>query len=97
MTAEIFIVHAHIIDANGAFHELDGYPKAFRSAQYDDDVEKTRQRALGDYHDVMGAFGKRDDRLIQCAFVMQASNSSVIALGQYGKFPEPPDPEPTED
>jgi len=93
MTQEIFIVHAQIVDANGTFNELSGYPKAFKSTQYDNDIEKARQRALGDYHDVMGAFAKRDDRQVQSAFVMQASNNAIVANGQFGKLPPLPEPE----
>lgn len=93
MTQEIFIVHAQIVDANGTFNELSGYPKAFKSTQYDNDIEKARQRALGDYHDVMGAFAKRDDRQVQVAFVMQMSNGAIVANGQFGKLPTLPEPE----
>lgn len=94
MTQDIFVVHAEIVDANGAFASLSGYPKAFKSTTYDNDIGKARQRALGDYYDTMGAFGKRDDRKIQIAFVVQLSNGSIIANGQFGKLPELPDPEP---
>lgn len=97
MTQEIFVVHAQIVDANGTFNELSGYPKAFKSTQYENDIEKARQRALGDYHDAMGAFGKRDDRQVQAAFVMQMSNGAIIANGQFGKLPMLPDPEPEEE
>lgn len=96
MTQEIFIVHAQIVDANGTFNELSGYPKAFKSTQYDNDIEKARQRALGDYHDAMGAFAKRDDRQVQVAFVMQMSNGAIVANGQFGKLPTLPEPEPNE-
>lgn len=94
MTQEIFVVNAQIVDANGTFSSLSGYPKAFKSIAYGNDVAKTKQRALGDWHDVMGSFGKRDDRQIQTAFVMQVSTGAFIATGQYGKLPELPDPEP---
>lgn len=93
MEQEIFVVYAHIVDANGTFNVLTGYPKAFKSVNYDNDIEKTRQRALGEWHDVMGAFGKRDDRQIQCAFVIQMSNGANISGGQYGKLPELPEQE----
>ena len=93
MIQEIFVVHAQIVDANGTFNELSGYPKAFKSTAYENDIEKARQRALGDYHDAMGAFGKRDDRQVQAAFVMQMSNGAIIGSGQFGKLPELPDPE----
>ena len=96
MKQEIFTVNAQIVDANGSFASMSGYPKAFKSTAYDNDIEKTRQRALGDYHDCMGAFGKRDDRQIQMAFVMQMSTGVIIASGRYGKLAELPDPEPPE-
>lgn len=95
MIQEIFAVNAQIVDANGTFNSLDGYPKAFKSTSYENNIEKAKQRAFGDWHDVMGSFGKRDDRQIQIAFVVQLSNGSIIANGQFGALPEIPDPEPT--
>ena len=65
MAREIFIVDAHIVDANGAFAVLDGYPKKFDSRNYQNDIEKTRRRAEGDFSDCWGAMCKRDDRMIQ--------------------------------
>ena len=97
MLQEIFVVNAQIVDANGTFNPLSGYPKAFKSTAYENDIDKARQRATGDFHEVMGAFGKRDDRLIQIAFVMQMSDGAIIASGQYGKLPVLPDPEPPEE
>lgn len=61
----IFIVEAHVVDANGAFHVLDGYPKTFDSKTYQDDVDKAQRRAEGDMSEVWGAMCKRDDRMIQ--------------------------------
>ena len=87
MEQEIFVVNAQIVDANGTFNPLSGYPKAFKSVTYDNNIEKTRQRALGDFYDVMGAFGKRDDRQVQTAFVMQVSNGAIIANAQFGALP----------
>ena len=88
MTQEIFTVYAQIVDANGTFNSLSGYPKAYKSTAYNNDTEKTRQRALGDFHECMGAFAKRDDRQIQSAFVVQMSTGAIIANGKYGKLPE---------
>jgi len=78
MAREIFQVTAHIVDANGTYNALSGYPKNFDSRNYQDDVEKARQRAIGDWHEVMGAFAKRDDRQLQMAQVVQLSNGAVI-------------------
>ena len=65
MARNIFIVNAQIVDANAAFHFLDGYPKTFDSKNYDDDVDKAKKRAEGDMSEVWGAMCKRDDRMIQ--------------------------------
>lgn len=97
MMQEIFVVHAQIVDSNGTFNELNGYPKAFKSTNYNNDIVKTKNRAIGDWHDVMGDFGKRDDRQIQSAFVIRISDGAFIANGQYGSLPELPDPEPEEE
>lgn len=78
MAREIFQVTAHIVDANGTYNALSGYPKNFDSRNYQNDVEKARQRAIGDWHEVMGAFAKRDDRQLQMAQVVQLSNGAVI-------------------
>lgn len=62
---QIYIVNAFIVDANGAFHVLDGYPKSFDSRNYSDDGEKAYRRAQGDMSETWGAMCKRDDRIIQ--------------------------------
>lgn len=87
MEQEIFALYAHIVDANGTFNLLNGYPKSFKSASYGDDVEKAQKRAIGEWHEVMGTFAKRDDRQVQTAFVVRVSNGVVIASGSYGELP----------
>lgn len=61
----IYIVDAMIVDANGTFNHLDGYPKQFDSKSYAGDVDKTRRRAEGDFSEVWGAMCKIDTRMIQ--------------------------------
>lgn len=58
----IFEVYAKIIDANGAYNTLNGYPKVFDSRNYDDDIDKALKRATGEFSETFGAFCKRDDR-----------------------------------
>ena len=65
MTREIFIVNAHIVDANGTFNILSGYPKTFDSRNYENDIEKARRRAEGEFSECWGAMCKRDDRMVQ--------------------------------
>jgi len=65
MSRQIFIVDAYIVDANGTFNSMSGYPKTFDSKNYQGDVDKAQRRAEGDFSDVWGAMCKRDDRMIQ--------------------------------
>ena len=65
MARQIYKVDAQIVDANGAFHVLDGYPKTFDSNNYSGDVEKAQRRAEGEFSETWGAMCKRDDRMIQ--------------------------------
>ena len=61
----IFTVSAYIIDANGTFNYLSGYPKNFDSRSYQDDVAKARKRADGDFSEAWGAMCKNDTRMVQ--------------------------------
>lgn len=65
MARQIFIVDAFIVDSNGTFNNLAGYPKTFDSKNYDNDINKAQRRAEGDLSEVWGAMCKRDDRMIQ--------------------------------
>lgn len=61
----IFTVSAYVVDANGTFNYLSGYPKNFDSHSYNDDVAKARKRANGDFSEAWGAMCKNDTRMIQ--------------------------------
>mgnify|MGYP007092166016 CR=1 FL=1 len=65
MARQIFIVDAHIVDANGTFNYISGYPKTFDSKNYQNDVDKARRRAEGDMSEAWGAMCKNDTRQIQ--------------------------------
>ena len=96
MARNIFTVNAWIIDSNGTWNQLSGYPKNFDSRSYNDDVEKALKRASGDLAEVYGAFCKRDDRLMQTVILTQA-NGQLIDRKCVGVYTEPqPEPEPEE-
>ena len=48
MARQIFIVGAYIVDANGTLSIPSGYPKAFDSKNYNDDIDRTHRKADGD-------------------------------------------------
>lgn len=93
MERNIFLVYACIVDANGTFNTLSGYPKTFDSKNYSGDIDKARQRAYGEYHEVLGAMYKRDDRQEQIAMIIDVSTGVQIEVSRIGDLAELPNPE----
>lgn len=88
MKREIYEVTAKIVDANGAYNTLSGYPKAFDSKNYSNDLEKTRNRAYGEFHAALGTMYTRDDRQLQLAILTRMSDGVQIAVERVGNMPE---------
>ena len=97
MRREIYEVYAKVVDANGAYSTLTGYPMVFDSRTYDGDIEKAEKRAVGAWHEVLGAMSKRDDRQKQIAMIIRASDGMQMAVEQYGRIADDPDPAPPEE
>lgn len=95
MTRQIFIVDAHIVDANGTFNYITGYPKTFDSRSYNNDIDKTQIRAIGDASDVFGDMCKVDTRQLQTVVVMTA-DGFVVEKRTIGKIADIPEPTPEE-
>lgn len=95
MKRQIFIVNAHIVDSNGTYNPLSGYPKVFDSRNYDNDIDKTLRRASGEFSETWGAFCKRDDRQLQTVILMSA-DGFVIEKKTMGAISDIPEPEPAE-
>lgn len=93
MTRQIFVVDAHIVDANGTFNYLDGYPKRFDSKSYGNDVDKAQIRAIGDASEAFGAMCKVDTRQLQAVIVMTA-DGFVVDKRTIGKLADVPEPTP---
>ena len=87
MARQIFIVDAHIVDANGTFNYVSGYPKTFDSRGYQDDIEKTQRRAEGDMSEAWGAMCKVDTRQIQTV-TLSTIEGYQIEQKSMGAFPE---------
>ena len=84
MEREIYEVYAKVVDANGTYNTLSGYPKVFDSKNYDGDVEKARDRAFGEFHAVLGTMYPRDDRKLQLAMVFRANDGVVFKYEKMG-------------
>ena len=97
MGRSIFRVEAWIVDANGTFNVLSGYPKNFDSNSYGGDEDKALRRATGDLSEVWGAFCKRDDRKLQTV-VLQTANGMVLERKSMGTLEEDSlEPEPLDE
>lgn len=96
MKREIYEVYANIVDANGSYNALSGYPKTFDSKNYGNDLDKTRQRAYGEWHSALAAMAKVDTRQVQLAGIIRVSDGMQIALEHMGALAELPDPEAEE-
>ena len=97
MQRVIYEVYAKVVDANGSYNTLSGYPKAFDSRNYDNDPEKTLKRAQGEFAETWGTMCKRDDRQLQTVILMTADGFVLDrkADGAIAPLPDPePEPEP---
>lgn len=91
---QIYIVDAVIVDANGTFNHLTGYPKVFDSKNYEYDVDKAKKRATGDFSEVFGGMCKVDTRQLQTVTLMTA-DGFMIDSKHLGEIAQPaPEPEP---
>ena len=72
MKRQIYEVYAKVVDANGNYNTLSGYPKSFDSRNYDDDIDKTLRRATGEFCDTFGTMCKNDTRQLQTVILMTA-------------------------
>lgn len=86
MARNIFIVNAQIVDANGSFSALSGYPKTFDSKNYSDDIDKARKRADGEFSDCWGDMCKRDDRQVQVVTLTDVHGNQLDKKSM-GDFP----------
>ena len=95
MARNFFLVNAYIVDANGTYNVISGYPKLFDSKNYENDIDKALKRAQGDFAEAWGAMCKRDDRQLQVVTLTQ-SNGALIDRKCDGFLSEPEEPEEQE-
>ena len=91
MQRDIYEVYAKVVDANGNYNTLSGYPKVFDSKNYDNDSQKAHDRANGEYHSTLGAMYARDDRQLQIAMIIHANTGQQIEMTRVGDMAERPD------
>lgn len=85
---EIYEVSAKIVDANGTYNTLSGYPITFDSKNYQNDLDKTFKRAEGAWHECCGAMAKLDNRQLQIAFCIRVSDGMMLMSKRFGQISE---------
>jgi len=94
MQREIYEVTAKIVDANGNYSTMSGFPKAFDSKSYNNDVTTARNRAYAAFHTVLGTMYAVDSRQEQLAILYRISDGVSEAIERVGDLAPLPDPEP---
>lgn len=99
MVRAIYEVYAKVVDANGNYNTLNGYPKVFDSKSYGNDTDKTLKRATGEFSNTFGAMCANDARQLQTVILMTADGFQIDRkyIGAVADLPDPePEPEPEE-
>ena len=91
MARAIYEVDATIVDANGTFNHVTGYPKRFDSNSYSGDELKALRRAKGEFHSTLGSMYAVDTRQMQTC-VLTAADGRIILRESEGAF-APAEPE----
>ena len=97
MRREIYEVYAKIVDANGNYNTLSSYPKVFDSKNYDNDCEKTKQRAYASYYGALSSLLSVDTRQCQFAMLIRGNDGLQLEMRCFGEIADLPDPEPEQE
>ena len=83
---KIYITYANVVDANGTFNPLTGYPKSRDSASQDmgGDIDKTLARANADNADAWKNINTTDTRKIAHVFTVDETGFVVIPTKSRG-------------
>lgn len=72
MKRQIYEVYAKVVDANGNYNTLNGYPQVFDSRSYNNDIDKTLRRATGAFASCWSSMCSADTRQLQTVILMSA-------------------------
>lgn len=90
MARNIFTVKATIVNANGVYSTVSGFPKVFDSDDYQGDVGKALRRAKAAFHAVLGEMYAVDNRQMQNVSLSQADGRVIMRESEGGFVtPEP--------
>ena len=87
MARMIYKVDAFIVDANGTYSQIQGYPKTLDSRGYGNDPKRTFKRAKSDLCATESQMLLVDTRQIQTILLMDIYGN-VLIKETCGEFPE---------
>ena len=90
MKRQVYEVYAKVMDANGNYNTLSGYPKVFDSHSYNDDIDKALLRATGAFASCWSDMCAIDSRQLQMVMLMTA-DGFVIDKKVIGAIDDLPD------
>ena len=97
MKREAYEIHLSVVDANGTITvDPTGYPKTVDSRSYDNDLERTMNRARGLLGAAESSMSTQDTRQVQYAYIVRVSDGMQIDKRVFGNIAELPDPETEE-
>lgn len=85
---QIFIVSAYIVDANGGYSIPQGYPKAFDSKHYNNDIDKTQRKADADASTMWAAMCDSDSGRQLQTVTLETSDGYQIYHKSLGQLAE---------
>lgn len=87
MARMIYRVDAWIVDKNGNYQQITGYPKPMDSKGYGNDPKKAFRRAMSEVCDIAGPMYKVDERQVQTVILMDVYGN-VLHQVNIGELPE---------
>lgn len=96
MTRQIFIVSAYIVDSNGGYSVPSGYPKAFDSKNYGNDIDRAQRKADADASTMWASMCNNDAGRQLQTVMLETADGFQIYKKALGCLAELPDPEPAE-
>ena len=91
----IFIVNAYQVDGQGNYSKLNGYPMAFDSASYGNNIDTALKRATGAFASAWSNFCNVDGKQVQTVTLDEISGAHIDQK-TVGKIADVEDPAPEE-
>lgn len=94
MAWNIFKVNASMVNTNGQYSGVSGFPKTFSSESYDGSTDKALRRAKAALYSWLGNMYAVDNWQMITATIEQANGQQVMRVNEGTRIEPTPEPEP---